>query len=98
MNQINMLKIGNDTNLGLFDKQVQTQSGSFMTVLESAIRQTNELQLISDQYAEKLATGQVENLHEVIIAGQKADISLQMLTAVRSTVMDAYREIMRMQI
>jgi len=34
----------------------------------------------------------------VLIAGQKADIALQLATAVRSKILDAYQEIMRMQI
>ena len=91
-------KINAASSLGLFNKTNSPKAEGFMNVLENAVRQTNELQLISDQYAEKLAAGQIENLHEVIIAGQKANISLQLLTAVRGKVLDAYNEIMRMQV
>lgn len=85
-------------DLGLFDKNKTTNTTDFMSVLADAINQTNEYQVISDQYAEKLVTGEVENLHDVIIAGQKADISVRLLTAVRGKILEAYQEIMRMQI
>ncbi len=98
MNSVAVNKIGQNVELGLFNKKSATQSSDFMQVFSKAIEQTNNLQLMSDQYAEKLVTGQVENLHDVIIAGQKADISLQLLTAVRGKILDAYTEIMRMQV
>ncbi|SMP47163.1 flagellar hook-basal body complex protein FliE [Anoxynatronum buryatiense] len=99
MEMMSINRIMTESSLGLFDqKQTNQEQSSFMAVMENALRETNELQLISDQYAEKLATGQVDNLHDVIIAGQKADIAFQMVAAVRGKVMEAYREIMRMQI
>ena len=88
-----------DNNLGLYEsKQSIQEQHSFMSVLENALKETNDLQLVSNEYGQKLALGQVDNLHDVIIAGQKADISFQLVAAVRGKVMEAYREIMRMQI
>lgn len=85
-------------DLGLFEKNKTSNSTDFMSVLADAINQTNEYQLVSNQFAERLVAGEVENLHDVIIAGQKADISVRLLTAVRGKILDAYQEIMRMQI
>lgn len=85
-------------DLGLFNKQKVNHTTDFMSVLEDAINQTNQHQILSNQYTQRLVRGEVNNLHEVIIAGQKADISLQLLTAVRGKVLEAYQEIMRMQI
>ena len=98
MNPVTLGIKGAETNLGLFNKGDMNGSTDFMSVLADAINQTNELQLVSDQYTQRLVTGEVDNLHDVIIAGQKADISLQLLTAVRGKILDAYQEIMRMQI
>lgn len=98
MNPVTLGTKAAETNLGLFQKDGMTGSTDFVSVLANAINQTNEFQLISDQYTQRLVTGEVDNLHDVIIAGQKADISLQLLTAVRGKILDAYQEIMRMQI
>ncbi|RQD68219.1 MAG: flagellar hook-basal body complex protein FliE [Tindallia sp. MSAO_Bac2] len=84
--------------LGLFNKNKQDKPSSFSDFFGQAINNVNQLQLDSDHYAEKLATGDIENVHEAMIASQKADISMQMMTAVRGKIMDAYQEIMRMQI
>ena len=84
--------------LGLFDKNKQDNPPSFSEFFAQAINNVNRLQLDSNQYTEKLATGNIENVHEAMIASQKADISMQMMTTVRGKIMDAYQEIMRMQI
>lgn len=98
MDNISLDRINKNSELGLFKSHTHDQQSTFMSVMEDALRQTNELQLISDQYAERIASGQIDNIHEAMIAGQKADISLQMMAAVRGKIMEAYREIMRMQI
>ena len=85
-------------SLGLFDRKNNEQTASFTDFLGQAVNDVNQLQLDSNQYAEKLAVGEVENIHEAMIASQKADISMQMMSAVRGKVMDAYQEIIRMQI
>ena len=45
----------------------------------------------------KLITGEVEDLHQVMIAAQKASITLDLTIQVRNKVVEAYQEIMRMQ-
>ncbi|NLY17790.1 MAG: flagellar hook-basal body complex protein FliE, partial [Clostridiaceae bacterium] len=42
--------------------------------------------------------GRTDSIHSVLIAAEKASISLEMIIAVRDKVLDAYNEIMRMQI
>lgn len=99
MEIMSLTRVMADNNLGLYEsKQSIQEQHSFMSVLENALKETNDLQLVSNEYGQKLALGQVDNLHDVIIAGQKADISFQLVAAVRGKVMEAYREIMRMQI
>ena len=99
MEIMSLTRVMADNNLGLYEsKQSIQEQHSFMSVLENALKETNDLQLVSNEYGQKLALGQVDNLHDVIIAGQKAGISFQLVAAVRGKVMEAYREIMRMQI
>ena len=70
----------------------------FANVLKSAIENVNDTQNVSDQQTRKLASGNVNDLHNVMIAGQKASITLEASVQVQRKVIDAYNEIMRMQI
>lgn len=70
----------------------------FANVLKSAIERTNELQHVSDQKTEQLAKGGNVDLHEVMIAAQKASITLETAVQIQQKTIDAYNEIMRMQI
>jgi flagellar hook-basal body complex protein FliE len=71
---------------------------SFASVLKQSIEQVNETQLQSDELTKKLALGEDVDLHQVMIAGQKANITLQATMEVRNKVIEAYQEIMRMQV
>ena len=71
---------------------------SFSDMLKKSITNVNDLQVSAEDWATKFVLGETDNIHAVMIAGQKAEISLQLATAIRGKVMDAYQEIMRMQI
>ena len=70
----------------------------FSEMLKNAVAETNKVQLEADQAMEKLHTGEAENLHEVMVTMEKADISMRVLVQMRNKVVDAYQEIMRMQV
>jgi len=70
----------------------------FSNLLKDALNKVNDLQIQSDEYKQLLATGDVDNLHDVTIAAEKASIALQLTLAIRNKVVEAYQEIMRMQI
>jgi len=70
---------------------------SFGQVLRDAISTTNDLQKQSNLEIQKLMTGETQDLHETMIAVQKADLSFQMMMQVRNKLLQAYQEIMRMQ-
>lgn len=70
----------------------------FADYLKDALDKTNNLILESDQLNEDFAAGKTDNIHQVLIAIEKADIALQFTMQVRNKIMDAYSEIMRMQI
>jgi flagellar hook-basal body complex protein FliE len=71
---------------------------SFSNLLEEAISEVNTLQNRADQMMEKLATGEVKDLHQVMIALEEANLALQLTLQIRNKVIEAYQEIMRMQI
>ena len=87
---------GGDDELKTFFEQGCKMS--FTDLLRQSLDKVNALQFEADDWATKFATGETDNIHQVMIAGQKADIALQLATAVRTKIMDAYNEIMRMQI
>jgi len=72
--------------------------GSFGSVLREAIAQVNDLQNQSGKEIENFLTGEGEDLHKTVLAVQKADLAFQMMLAVRNKVVDAYQEIMRIQL
>lgn len=70
----------------------------FTQVLGDMVKQVNDLQIKADTAVQKLATGESKGLHEVMIAMEKSSISFQFLTQVRNKAVEAYHEIMRMQV
>ncbi len=73
-------------------------AAGFAEALGQAIQDVNRQQVEADQAVQKLQTGGAENLHEVMIAMEKADISLRLTVQMRNKIVDAYQEIMRMQV
>lgn len=71
---------------------------SFSNSLSEALQKANETIVQSENMSEKIATGEIKNIHDVTIAAQKAQIALQLTTQVRDKVVEAYQEIMRMQV
>lgn len=70
----------------------------FADMLKSAVADTNRLQLEADRAAVSLQTGEAQNIHEVTIAMEKAEVSLRLMVSMRNKAVEAYQEIMRMQV
>ncbi|WP_257350065.1 flagellar hook-basal body complex protein FliE [Pseudalkalibacillus decolorationis] len=68
------------------------------TSFKDILTQVNEAQLKSDVATEKLITGQTDNLHNVMITAEKASIMLHTAVEVRNKAVEAYQEVMRMQL
>lgn len=73
-------------------------SVSFSDFLNGAIQQVSDLQNQSDQLNEDFALGKTDNIHQVMIAAEKADMALQFTVQIRNKILDAYSEIMRMPV
>ncbi|MCZ0702558.1 flagellar hook-basal body complex protein FliE [Natronobacillus azotifigens] len=70
----------------------------FSNQLKNAIEQLNQSQIASEQKTIALVNGEIDDLHDVMITAQKASITMNMAVEMQSKVIDAYNEIMRMQI
>lgn len=71
---------------------------NFFSVLEKSMDEVNQNQLAADQSIKDLVAGKNKNIHETMLAIQKADLSLKTMMQVRNKVLEAYKEIMRMQV
>lgn len=64
----------------------------------SMVNETNDLTNAAEEEEIKYSLGLSENNHDLQIAQQKANVSLQYTVAVRNAVLDAYKELMNLQI
>jgi flagellar hook-basal body complex protein FliE len=73
-------------------------AGDFASWIAKEIASVNDKVVQSDRMLQKLATGEVDNLHQVMISLEQAKISFQLLVQVRNKLLDAYQDILRMQV
>lgn len=71
---------------------------SFAAALKESLNKVNEAQTVSDKLTVKMAKGENVDLHEVMIASQKASVTLQLTLEMRNKAVEAYQEMMRMNI
>jgi flagellar hook-basal body complex protein FliE len=79
-------------------EQAAEQGPSFVDMLRSQLDQVIELQNEAEQLQQDLAAGRIDNINQVILAVQKADLALSFTLELRNKVVEAYQEISRMQI
>jgi len=80
-------------------KSSEKGSGSsFATVLKDSLTEVNKMQQKADAAVTALASGEKVSLHETMIAMEQADVSFRMMMQVRNKIVEAYQEILRMQV
>lgn len=72
--------------------------GSFATLLQHSLDRVDALQHDADTAARAFALGQAPSVHDTMIAMEKADLALRLTTKIRNKVVEAYQDIMRMQV
>lgn len=70
----------------------------FGSILKDSLGQVNQLHHEANQAVEALAAGRSTDVHNTMIALQKADVSFRLLMQIRNKVVSAYETVMRMQI
>lgn len=71
---------------------------SFAETLQSAFEYINQMQNDSAELARQFAAGETDDLVRVVTAAEEASVALQLAVQVRNKVVEAYQEIMRMQV
>ncbi len=95
--------IGSGTGVGhtfpaIPKSQPLSGADGFGKVIGELVNSVNNTQLSADKSIQNLITGESKGLHEVMIAMEKSSISMQFLTQVRNKAVEAYQEVMRMQV
>lgn len=98
MNTINQIQTPFIQSIAKPPATAENKVEGFGEIFKQALQEVNEAQKMSDKMTEGLATGKVENIHEVMVASEKASLSLQLTMQVRNKVVEAYQEVMRMQV
>ncbi|MGM9485057.1 flagellar hook-basal body complex protein FliE [Roseateles sp. NT4] len=70
----------------------------FANWVEQEVSSLNTQLVTAEQGIQKLATGTAENLHEVMLQLEQARLAMQVASQVRSKVLEAYQDVMRMQV
>lgn len=80
-------------------KEDEKASGvNFGELLKNALSGVNDAQLQADEAVQKVLNGETQDIHDTMIALQKADVSLKLMLEVRNKLLEAYQEIMRTQV
>ncbi len=73
-------------------------SNAFSDMLNQVMEQTGATENEAQKQATSLLTGETDSIHSVVLASEKAEVALQLTLQIRNKVLDAYNEVMRMQI
>ncbi|MGM0507744.1 MAG: flagellar hook-basal body complex protein FliE [Fusobacteriota bacterium] len=92
-------------NLGIQDlvklnqkKNVKKNDENFGDILNNELESANNLKKSANKANQAFLTGKSNNLHEVMIAGQKAETAISFVVEVKNRIVDAYKEFARMQV
>lgn len=96
--RIDDISLQNSTKWSVGRGEKNANITSFKNMLGQAVGELKALQSTDYQNNNLLSTGQIDSLHKVMIDAEKADIALQFTVQVRNKVIEAYQEIMRMQL
>jgi flagellar hook-basal body complex protein FliE len=71
---------------------------SFGDTLKGFIKDVNHMQNHADKSIEKMVAGEITDVHQVMVAVEEANTAFSLMMELRNKMLDAYQEVMRMQI
>lgn len=96
--QIGQLSFGGEMGLRTAIQQKEQVGGGFEGILQQAIANVEETGAVNTANTQALLSGEVNDLAQVMIDGNKASTALNLVVTMRNKAVDAYNEIMRMQV
>ena len=79
-------------------KPVEAVGGDFGAMLTQGLEKLESLRETSSELAVQAATGDLQNVHDYMIASNEASVATELTVAVRNKAVEAFTEIMRMQV
>lgn len=79
-------------------KAAGKSGASFEDAIKEALKEVSEIQNDAEKAIADFSKGEIKDIHTVVVALEKADISLQTMLQVRNKLLTAYEEITRMQV
>jgi len=73
-------------------------AGGFAQHLQQALGKVDQAQVNRDRMIEGMVTGEVGEVHDVVIAAEEAQLSLELMIEVRNKLLEGYQSIMAMQV
>lgn len=96
ISKIDISKIYEKQKKNMLEGSQEANSTGFKDLLSGFMTDVSELQNKADDKIEKLATGEIKDIHEVMLAATEADTSFKIMMEIRSKLMSAYKEISKM--
>ena len=90
--------LNNYATSSIASNEEQESFSSIFNSMVQSLDETNQLQNLAESAEIQFALGESDNTHDLLIAQTKATVALQYTVAVRDKLIEAYREIMQMQI
>ena len=90
--------IAPSSEISLEPRTLSAQSADFSSWLVRHLSETNARLTKSDRLLQGLAAGNLDNLHHVMIALEEARLAMQLTVQVRNKMLEAYQELLRMQV
>lgn len=78
--------------------EVKKNGGEFGNIFSNLVNTVNTNEMDSKKMTEDFIQGKGVELHEVMIAGEKAKTSLELLMEIRNKTVDMYKELTRMSV
>jgi flagellar hook-basal body complex protein FliE len=94
-------QIGSVNRESIFSKSIDDKkipAKDFMAYVKEGVNEVNQMQKTADKMSVDVASGNAENLHETMLALTQAELSFNLMVQVRNKGLEAYQEIMRMQV
>jgi flagellar hook-basal body complex protein FliE len=79
-------------------KKAAPKGGSFGETFDKTLNEVNRMIQDANTASAKMATGDVDDIADVMIAAEKASIGLELVVEIRNKLLDSYRELMRMSV
>ena len=100
MNEINSVgPVKGGEGIGKSREVKPQQNGpSFKETLQGFLSDVNSMQVKADQSIEKMAAGEITDVHQVMSTVEEANVAFNMMMEIRNKVMDAYQEVMRIRL